>query len=47
MAAHEDALAAAGRELVTDSFAGKLALELREAEQDIERQPAHRGRGAE
>ena len=39
VAAHEDALAAAGGELVPDPFAGELALELREREQDVERQP--------
>ena len=47
VAAHEDALAAAGGELVPDPFARELALELREREQDVQRQPAHRGRGAE
>jgi hypothetical protein len=38
MAAHEDALAAAGRELVPDPFARELALELREREQDTLRE---------
>ena len=47
VAAHEDALAAAGGELVPDPFARELALELRERQQDVQRQPAHRSRGAE
>jgi DNA invertase Pin-like site-specific DNA recombinase len=34
VAAHEDALAAAGGELVSDPFAGEFALELSEREQD-------------
>ena len=32
---------AGGRELVADALADHLALELREAEQDVQRQPAH------
>ena len=35
------------RELVPDALADHLALELGEAEQDVERQPPHRGRGVE
>ena len=46
-AAHPHALLARGRELVADALADDLALELGEAEQDVERQPAHRGRGVE
>ena len=40
-------LRAAGGELVADAFAGEFPLELREREQDVQRQPAHRRRGAE
>jgi hypothetical protein len=39
------AYAAEGGELVADPLADDLALELCEAEHDIERQPAHRSRG--
>ena len=46
-AAHPHALLARGRELVPDALADHLALELGEDEQDVERQPAHRGRGVE
>jgi hypothetical protein len=37
MAAHEDALAAAGGKLVPDSFASEFAFELRERQQYVER----------
>ena len=40
-AAHPHALLAGGRELVADALADHLALELREGQQDVERQPAH------
>ena len=40
-------LLARGREFVANSLANDLALELGEREQDVERQPAHRGRGVE
>ena len=43
-AAHPHPLPAGGRELVADPLADHLALELGEAEQDVQRQPAH-GRG--
>ena len=46
-AAHPHALLAGRRELVADALADHLALELGEAEQDVERQPAHGGRGVE
>ena len=46
-AAHPHALAARRGELVADPLADHLALELGEAEQDVERQPAHRRRGVE
>ena len=46
-AAHPHALLAGGRELVPDALADDLALELGEGEQDIQRQPAHRGGGVE
>src|SRR3546814_20454675 len=36
-----------GGDLVTDALARDLALELGEAEQHVEGQPAHRGRGVE
>src|ERR1019366_9319283 len=44
-APHPHALALGGRNLVADALAGYLALELREREQDIERQAPHRSRG--
>lgn len=40
--AHEDALAAAGGEFIADALADHLAFKLREAEQDVQRQPPHR-----
>ena len=40
-------LLAGGRELVADALADHLALELGEGEQDVERQPPHRGGGVE
>ena len=46
-AAHPHALAPRGGELVADALADHLALELGEAEQDVERQPAHRRRRVE
>ena len=46
-AAHPHALLPGGGKLVADALADDLALELREGEQDVERQPAHRGRGVE
>ena len=46
-AAHPHALLARGGELVADALADDLALELREGEQDVERQPSHRGRRVE
>ena len=46
-AAHPHALAPRGGELVADALADHLALELGEAEQDVQRQPAHRGGGVE
>ena len=47
IAAHPDALHAAGPELVADALGRHLALELGEGEQDVERQPAHGGGGVE
>ena len=47
MAAHPHAAGPGGGELVPDSLADHLALELRERQQDVQRQPAHRGRGVE
>jgi hypothetical protein len=38
-AAHPHALALAGRDLVADAFAGDLALELGEGQQDVQHQP--------
>ncbi len=46
-AAHPHALLAGGGELVPDALADHLPLELGEGEQDVERQPAHRGGGVE
>ena len=46
-AAHPHALASGGGELVADALADHLALELGEGQQDVERQPAHRGGGVE
>ena len=46
-AAHPHALAPRRGELVADALADHLALELGEAEQDVERQPAHRRRRVE
>ena len=46
-AAHPHAALAGGRELVADALADDLALELGEAQQDVERQPPHGGRGVE
>jgi hypothetical protein len=40
-AAHPHALASGGRELVADSLAGNLALELGEGEQHVEREAPH------
>ena len=47
VAAHEHALLPRRPDLVADALGGDLALELREAEQDVESEPAHRGRGVE
>ena len=44
---HPHALLARRGELVPDALADHLALELGEGQQDVQRQPAHRGRGAE
>src|SRR6516225_3306523 len=44
---HPNALAPGGRDLVANSFRGYFAFELREREQHIECEPAHRGRGVE
>jgi hypothetical protein len=41
------ALAFGGPDLVADALGGDLALELGERQQDIEREPPHRGRGVE
>ena len=46
-ATHPDALLLGGRDLVADPFAGNLALELGEAEQHVEGQATHAGRGVE
>ena len=46
-AAHPHALALAGCDLVADAFAGDLALELGEGQQDVQHQPTHRGRRVE
>src|SRR5271167_2794925 len=45
--AHPHALALGGGDLVSDPLARYLALELREGQQDVEREPAHRGRRVE
>jgi hypothetical protein len=45
--AHPHAHLATRGDLVADALGGHLALELGEAEQDVQRQPAHRGRGVE
>ena len=47
VAAHEHALPPRRPDLVADAFGGDLALELGEAEQDVEREPPHRGGGIE
>ena len=44
---HPHALALAGGDLVADALASDLALELREGQQHVERQPAHAGGGVE
>ena len=41
------ALAFGGADLVADALGGDLPLELGEGQQDIESEPAHRGRGVE
>jgi hypothetical protein len=41
------ALAFGGSDLVADALGGDLALELGEGQQNIEREPSHRGRGVE
>ena len=41
VAPHPQALALGGGDLVPDALAGDFALELREGEQDVERQPPH------
>src|ERR1700730_16736937 len=46
-ASHPHALALGGRNLVTNTLAGDLAFELREREQDVERQTSHRSRRVE
>jgi hypothetical protein len=46
-AAHPHALGAGGGELVPDALATDLPLELGEAQQDVQRQPPHRGGGVE
>src|SRR3546814_5873307 len=46
-AAHLHALLLRCGDLVANALAGDLAFELREAEEDIERQPTHRGGGVE
>jgi hypothetical protein len=46
-AAHPHALLTRGGELVANALADDLALELREGEQDVERQPSHRRRRVE
>ena len=45
--AHPHALGLRGSDLVADALAGDLALELRERQQHVERQPAHAGGGVE
>ena len=45
--ANPDALALGGRDLVAHPLADDLALELGEGQQDVEREPAHAGRGIE
>ena len=45
--AHPDALPLRGRDLVADSLAGDLALELGEGQQHVEGQPPHAGGGVE
>src|SRR5208337_544961 len=45
--AHPHSLALGGGDLVTDPLARYLPLELRKRQQDVERKPAHRGRGVE
>src|SRR5207302_4405699 len=47
IAAHPQAFLLRGGDLVTDAFAGDLALELRKRQQYIERQAAHRARRVE
>jgi hypothetical protein len=44
VAAHPEAPSTRGGDLVADTLAGDLALELREREQHVEREPTH-GRG--
>ena len=45
MPPHPHAPGARGRELVPDALANHLALELGKAEEDVQRQPPHAGRG--
>ena len=46
-APHPHALRLGGGDLVADPLGGDLAFELREGEQHVQRQPAHRGGGVE
>ena len=45
--AHPEAAPLGGGDLVADALGGHLALELREAQQHVQGQPAHAGRGVE
>src|SRR5215207_4233292 len=47
LAAHPEALALGGRDLVADALARDLALELGEGEKDVQGEPAHAARGVE
>ena len=46
-ASHPQPLALGGADLVADTLAGDLALELGEGQQHVQRQPAHAGRRVE
>ena len=45
--ANPKALAFGGPDLVADALGGDLSFELGKGQQDIEREPPHRGRGVE